>query len=158
MTKTLNFKVKGQNIYLENPEDRLVAGSIGYLKAHFTFDNDWQYVDFKGITHPLTIKILYSCRGKTYEENFNSYFLGENLIPAKALISPGFSVCCYGEYVDEDGIVRKRLPTETIDILLKPSGPISGNLIADSQTKADAFALAERAMEEIQLIKEHLNI
>ena len=95
---------------------------------------------------------------KTYEENFNSYVLGENLIPAQALVSPGFSVCCYGEYVDEDGVVRKRLPTETIDILLKPSGPISGNSVADSQTKADAFALAERAIAEIQAIKEHLNI
>ena len=159
MEKVLSFIVKGQNISLRNPDDKMVSGSIGYLKAQFDFDEAWIYKDNEGNEYPLVIKILYTSRGKTIEEDFSLYSQGENFVPPQVLNSPGFSVCCYGEYVDiSAGRVLKRLPTETIFIGLKPSGPIEGNSPSDALAKADAYALAIECSRNIEIIKNHLGI
>ena len=39
--RNLVFKVEGQRITRENPNELIVAGTYGYFKAKFLFSSDW---------------------------------------------------------------------------------------------------------------------
>ena len=53
-TKTLEFVVKGQNISRVDSEN-IVADSKNYLKAHFTFSNEWQGIKTAIFKKGLTV-------------------------------------------------------------------------------------------------------
>lgn len=158
MEKILSFTVRGQEIFPNfNFNDiHLVEGSIGYLKANFEFNEDWRYEK-----KPLTIKILYSGRGKTISTDFEKYNNNTAEVPAEIIKSPGFSITCFGEYLLDEGETKKvvkRLATESIQIPLKISGPTVGETPSEIQAEADAYALAKECLQELKELKAQLGI
>ena len=109
---TLEFKVAGQHIAYVNNTANVVADSRNYIKAKFTFSEEWTYpvtVLFKGVCK--TVPVLLAQAGE------------EITVPPEVLKAPLMLVSCYcGDLITADSARVKINPsgyTESPD----PSDP-----------------------------------
>lgn len=115
---TLEFKVTGQHISWLNNTEHVVADSRNYLKAKFTFSEEWTYpvtALFKG-----RCKTVLSCLRRNGEEN---------TVPPEALKAPLMLVSCYcGDLITADSARVKIDPsgyTESPSRLIRKRRPIT---------------------------------
>lgn len=105
---TLEFRVTGQHISWLNNTERVVADSRNYLKAKFTFSEEWTYPAtalFKGGCK--AVPVLLAQEGE------------ETVVPPEAIKAPLMLVsCCCGDLITADSARVKIEPsgyTETLD-------------------------------------------
>lgn len=126
---TINFTIDHQELHTDLPKVQLVANSVGYLQARFSFSSDWDGLYKIAVFENQTNRYAINIDDEDLRED------GTLDIPYSVIKVPGFKVSCFGTTtkmsIDLSGQivspeVRRRITTDPLAISLKISGPLNG--------------------------------
>lgn len=137
----LKFSIIGQDISAEPFKEEIIANSVNYLEAEFSFEDassDWagleKYAEF-------------NWDRKSYIADLNKS--SRLYVPYQVIQTPGFSVSVFGrkkENSHNKTTVLKQITTNLLPVKVSPSGNLSG-LFADEETNKVYIAVAEEALD-----------